>query len=75
MRWGPCHTEVFWRENVYRFEEKDFGLINQLFDLVKDSRDPLTISVALFDLGEFARYYPNSKILFDRNQSTYLYLY
>jgi V-type H+-transporting ATPase subunit H len=67
--WGPCHTEQFWRENIYRFEERDFSLINQLFTLVKESTDPLTVAVALFDLGEFARNYPNSKIFFDRHES------
>jgi V-type H+-transporting ATPase subunit H len=67
--WGPCHTEQFWRENVYRFEERDFSLINKLFYLVKNSTEPLTVAVALFDLGEFARNYPNSKIFFDRHDS------
>lgn len=47
-------------------------MINQLFTLVKNSTDPLTVAVALFDLGEFARNYPNSKIFFDRNDSRLL---
>lgn len=44
-------------------------MINKLFVLVKESTDPLTVAVALFDLGEFARNYPNSKIFFDRHDS------
>ena len=66
LKWGPCHTEQFWKENVYRFEEDKFTHIKHLFELVQHATDPMTIAVALFDLGEFARNYPNSKIFFDK---------
>ena len=52
LKWGPCHTEQFWKENVYRFEEDKFAHIKHLFELVQHSADAITVAVALFDLGE-----------------------
>lgn len=69
LTWGPCHTEQFWKENVFRFEDKSFVLIKNLIKLVKFSNESETLAVALFDLGEFAKNYPNSKIFFDKDDS------
>ena len=69
LTWGPCHTEQFWKENIFRFEEKSFALIKDLFKLVKMSHESETLAVALFDLGEFAKNYPNSKVFFDKEDS------
>ncbi|KAG7401534.1 V-type proton ATPase subunit H [Phytophthora boehmeriae] len=60
LNWGLLHTDKFWKDNFMTFESKDFELIRLLIDLL-DSDDPKTVSVALFDLGEFVRFYPNGK--------------
>jgi len=30
LEWGPIHSEKFWKENVKRFEDKDFLIIKYL---------------------------------------------
>ncbi|OWZ12621.1 V-type proton ATPase subunit H [Phytophthora megakarya] len=60
LNWGLLHTDKFWKDNFMTFENKDFELIRLLIDLL-ESDDPKTVSVALFDLGEFVRFYPNGK--------------
>jgi len=34
LEWGPVHSDKFWKENVKRFEEKDFSLIKKLVELL-----------------------------------------
>ncbi|KAL3671219.1 hypothetical protein V7S43_003151 [Phytophthora oleae] len=60
LNWGLLHTDKFWKDNFMTFENKEFELIRLLIDLL-ESDDPKTVSVALFDLGEFVRFYPNGK--------------
>ena len=57
---GPRHTDDFWKENVRAFEFEDFKYIKMLIELI-DSKDRETVSVACFDLGAFACYYPNGR--------------
>lgn len=43
LDWTPMHTsEVFWRNNVDKFEDKDFQLLRVLLKLLETSRDPRT---------------------------------
>ena len=60
LRFGPRHTDDFWKENVRAFELDDFKLIKRLIELVS-SEDVETARVACFDLGAFACYYPNGR--------------
>uniref|UniRef100_H3GYG9 V-type proton ATPase subunit H n=3 Tax=Phytophthora TaxID=4783 RepID=H3GYG9_PHYRM len=60
LNWGLLHTDKFWKDNFMTFENKDFELIRLLIDLL-ESDDSKTVAVALFDLGEFVRFYPNGK--------------
>ncbi|OQS05413.1 V-type proton ATPase subunit H [Thraustotheca clavata] len=60
LNWGLLHTDKFWRENYMSFETKEFELIRLLIDLL-ESEDPKTVAVALYDLGDFVRFYPNGK--------------
>ncbi|CRH02314.1 vacuolar ATP synthase subunit h, putative [Plasmodium relictum] len=77
LKWSILHTEKFWLENVMQFEKDEFKAIQQLADIIKnyaqnivlkdqstnnkDEIDSATVAVACFDIGEFARLYPNGK--------------
>lgn len=61
--WSPVHTEKFWQTNFIYFHEADnLKLIDILCQIVADKRNnDTTLSVACYDLGEFARFYPYGK--------------
>jgi len=61
LQWSPVHSELFWRENVNKFEAKGFALIKRLVDLLDESKDETSLEVTCYDLGEFARFYPDGK--------------
>ena len=58
--WGIIHTEKFWRENSKFLEKNDFSLLKTLISLAR-SQDPVIVSIALYDIGEFTRFYPNGR--------------
>lgn len=60
LRWGIVHTEKFWRENAKLVEHNDFELLKDLIRLLS-SDSPVHIAVALYDLGEWTRFYPNGR--------------
>lgn len=60
LRDGILHTEKFWRENVRELENEEFRMLRVLVRLL-DSEDESVQIIALNDLGEFARFYPNGR--------------
>jgi len=72
LEWTPVHSEQFWRENNTKFEEKSFALIKSLIGLLETGTD-LTMEVACYDLGEFARFHPDGKRIIQQNRGK-LYL-
>lgn len=60
LEMGPLHSEKFWKKNYMSFEKNDFQLIKDLVALL-DSHDTETVKVAAFDIGEFARLYPDGR--------------
>jgi V-type H+-transporting ATPase subunit H len=63
LRWGVVHSEKFWRENARFAEAKDFAVLKALIEILKTSTDATTRSIALYDLGEFTRFYPNGRVI------------
>eukprot|EP00934_Nitzschia_sp_Nitz4_P008494 Nitzschia sp. Nitz4//scaffold173_size47512//34309//36154//NITZ4_007164-RA/size47512-augustus-gene-0.8-mRNA-1//-1//CDS//3329538820//8484//frame0 len=77
LKWGPLHTEQFFKANVRRMEgpKGDFCHVQQLVHLVLSNSgmnprgelpldsDEETLAVACYDLGEFVRHYPNGKVI------------
>ncbi|KAF4524483.1 hypothetical protein B566_EDAN013098 [Ephemera danica] len=62
LEWSPVHKSAkFWRENAGRLNERNHELLNILIKLLETSRDPLVLSVASFDIGEYVRHYPRGK--------------
>lgn len=65
LRWGPVHTERFWQENFIHFHDKDnLDLIKELVTLLEVENER-TVAVALYDLGEFAKYFPFGRSYLD----------
>jgi len=63
LEWSPVHTsEKFWRENAARLNEKNYELLKILIRLLETSKDPLVLSVAAHDMGEYVRHYPRGKV-------------
>ena len=62
LRWGIVHTEKFWRENNKFLEKEDFKNLKTVISLLKSS-DPTIVCIALHDLGEFTRFYPNGRVV------------
>ena len=69
LRWGPCHTEEFWKENFILFDNADnLKLIGILAnDCLEEGVENRIKAVACHDLGEFARFFPNGKTIVDRH--------
>ncbi|XP_023702955.1 V-type proton ATPase subunit H isoform X4 [Cryptotermes secundus] len=62
LEWSPVHkSPKFWRENAPRLNEKNHELLRILIHLLESNRDPLVLSVASFDIGEYVRHYPRGK--------------
>ncbi|VEN50501.1 unnamed protein product [Callosobruchus maculatus] len=63
LEWSPVHKSKFWRENAHRLNEKNYELLRILIHLLETNKDPLVLSVASYDIGEYVRHYPRGKQL------------
>eukprot|EP00095_Tigriopus_kingsejongensis_P010208 maker-scaffold78_size404448-snap-gene-1.9 protein:Tk10208 transcript:maker-scaffold78_size404448-snap-gene-1.9-mRNA-1 annotation:"v-type proton atpase subunit h isoform x2" len=62
LEWSPVHrSEKFWRENAHRLNDKNYEILKMLIHLLETCKDPLVLSVASFDLGEYVRHYSRGK--------------
>uniref|UniRef100_A0A915KQN8 ATPase V1 complex subunit H C-terminal domain-containing protein n=1 Tax=Romanomermis culicivorax TaxID=13658 RepID=A0A915KQN8_ROMCU len=67
LQWNPVHkSEKFWKENVMRFNEKNFELLKILIRLLEIANDPLILCVAAHDIGEYVRHYPRGKTIIEQ---------
>nr|XP_003701719.2 PREDICTED: V-type proton ATPase subunit H isoform X2 [Megachile rotundata] len=67
LEWSPVHKSgKFWRENANRLNEKNYELLRILVHLLETSKDPLVLSVASFDIGEYVRHYPRGKHIIEQ---------
>jgi len=67
LEWSPVHTSVkFWRENADKLNDKNYELLKILIRLLETSKDPLILSVANHDIGEYVRHYPRGKNVVDK---------
>eukprot|EP01133_Synstelium_polycarpum_P010235 gene10235-11929_t len=66
LEWSPVHkSEKFWKENASRFEENNYNVLKYLHLILKKSENPLHLSIACHDLGEFVRFHPRGKNVID----------
>jgi len=62
LEWSPVHrSEKFWRENAHKLNDKNYELLRILITLLESTKEPLVLSVACFDLGEYVRHYQRGK--------------
>ncbi|KAH3742906.1 vacuolar ATP synthase subunit H [Pelomyxa schiedti] len=67
LEWSPVHqSDKFWRENASRFEENKYEMLGTLEDILKTSEDPVVLSVACHDLGEFVQHHPRGRSLINQ---------
>jgi len=67
LEWTPVHNPQFWRENNTKCEEKSFAIIKNLINLL-NSPNEVTVEVACYDIGEFARFHPDGKRIIQAHQ-------
>ena len=66
LKWGPVHSEKFWQENhIYFNEVENLDMMKVLVELL-DHPDNKVKSIAAYDLGEFARYFPMGRQYLER---------
>lgn len=65
LHWSPVHNEKFWRQNVQSFEVNQFDYVKKLLALLHSDED-LTLEVACYDVGEFARFHPDGRRMVDK---------
>ena len=66
LKWGPCHTEKFWQENINLFDKaENLAIIKEIVACLSVENDTVK-AVACFDLGEFAKFYHHGKQYLDK---------
>lgn len=64
LEWSPMHTnEVFWRENIDKFEDKDFQVLRMLLKLIETSREAKTVAVGCSDIGMFIKHHSQGRYI------------
>jgi V-type H+-transporting ATPase subunit H len=65
---SPVHTENFWQEHYRNFSRDNYDMIQRLSSLLdwvaadeNPKNDIVTLEMACYDLGEFARFHPEGR--------------
>ncbi|KAJ3415272.1 H(+)-transporting V1 sector ATPase subunit H [Chytridiales sp. JEL 0842] len=62
LDWSPVHlSEQFWKQNAGKLSEKDYELVRILSRLISTSTNPLVLSVAAHDIGQYVKHCPSGK--------------
>ncbi|KAH9981470.1 ATPase V1 complex subunit H [Lactifluus volemus] len=62
LSWTPVHdSDLFWKENVTRLNERDYLYLKRLVELLRTSHEPVVLAVAAHDLGQYVKYYERGK--------------
>ncbi|GAX82421.1 hypothetical protein CEUSTIGMA_g9849.t1 [Chlamydomonas eustigma] len=61
---GPMHTsDSFWKENIDKFEEKDFHILRALLKLIETSREAKTVAIGCGDIGMFISFHGQGRYI------------
>lgn len=58
---SPVHELDFWRTNAPKLVEEDAKALKQLVSILQESTDPVTLSVACSDMGNFVHFFEQGK--------------
>ncbi|KAH9966492.1 ATPase V1 complex subunit H [Russula dissimulans] len=62
LSWTPVHdSDLFWKENVAKLNERDHFHLKRLIELLLLSQDPIVLAVAAHDLGQYVKYHERGK--------------
>ncbi|KIP10325.1 hypothetical protein PHLGIDRAFT_125667 [Phlebiopsis gigantea 11061_1 CR5-6] len=62
LSWTPVHeSELFWKENVTKLNDKDYAQLKLLVNLLKESSDAIVLAVAAHDVGQYVKHYERGK--------------
>ena len=62
LSWTPVHeSELFWKENVTKLNDKDHEQLQLLVRLLKESQDAVILAVAAHDIGQYVKHYERGK--------------
>ncbi|KAI0306737.1 ATPase V1 complex subunit H [Multifurca ochricompacta] len=62
LSWTPVHnSELFWKENVTKLNERDYFYLKRLTELLRTSQDSIVLAVAAHDLGQYVKYHERGK--------------
>jgi len=62
LSWTPVHdSDLFWKENVTRLNDRDHFYLKRLIELLRSSQDPIVLAVAAHDLGQYVKYHERGK--------------
>jgi len=72
LSWTPVHeSELFWKENATKLNDKDYEQLKLLVRLLKESQDPVVLAVGAHDIGQYVKHYERGKkILTDLGAKT-----
>ncbi len=62
LEWSPPHqSDAFWKQNAQKLNENEYELLKLLCQVLKESEDPIVLSVACSDVGQYVKFYPMGK--------------
>ena len=62
LEWSPMHrSDAFWKLNSQRLNEQNYELLRILARLLSTSTDPIVLSIAAHDIGEYVTANPRGK--------------
>ncbi|OBZ75904.1 V-type proton ATPase subunit H [Grifola frondosa] len=62
LSWSPVHeSDLFWKENAMKLNDKDYEQLKILIKLLNESNDPTVLAVAAHDLGQYVKHYERGK--------------
>ncbi|CCM03836.1 uncharacterized protein FIBRA_05985 [Fibroporia radiculosa] len=65
LSWTPVHeSDLFWKENATKLNDKDYTQLKLLIQLLKESGDPTVLAVAAHDIGQYVKHYERGKKVF-----------
>ena len=67
LSWTQVHTDPsFWKENISKFEERDWQIVRVLLKLLEMNKETKTLSVACHDIGKFIESHENGRFIIQR---------